>query len=358
MAAEPTNPLLSPQREKAGSQTAAKYSYQYHWALYRAIIEHGKQNEYAIFVELHEDAVLCDALDSTKAKFEFNQIKNISSAFTTNSLTKIDKKKKVSILGKMIGGATSKPFASNIKELNLVATAGFSIKQKDPALKLKTITTADIEATELDKISLAIKKELGVTPLPTNLQFVIPDLSDTNFQNDVIAEISKLIASLFPESRFNSVEIYRILIDDLNRKGEVDYDFTKWDDLLKNKALTSITVTKVINQFTNIKDEAKIEVGFNKVAQELGLNVLASSTLKKSFDRYRQRRIGNRSLAQLDTSKDIKEKIDANLPAANNDMPTLVNAVLASLSEKTKKNFPSENDIKAAIICEFIMEET
>lgn len=359
MASGTPNPLLSPQREKAGSQTAAKYAYQYHWALYRALIEHGKQKEYAVFVELHEDVVLCDALNASTANFEFNQIKTNAKTYTTELLIKKQKKgKSPSVLGKMISGATGKPFSTSITQLNLVAVSGFKIKQKNPGVDLKVITSSDIEAAELDKIALAIKNEISVSPLPTNLQFVIPDLSDKNFQNDVIAEISKLIADLFPESRTSSTEIYRVLIDDLTRKGEVAYDFTKWEDLLKNKALTSITVTKVINQFTNIKDEAKIEAGFTNIASELGLNTLASASLKKPFDRYRQARIGNKSIAQLDTTKDIKAKIDANLPLANNDMAVLIDSVLASLNEKTKKNFPSDIDIKAAIICEIIIEDT
>ncbi len=79
---ENRNPLFDSQREKSGAKTFDKYSYQYHWALYKVISEHDKKSEYAVFIELHEDVVVCDSLDSEKANFEFNQIKTNSARFT------------------------------------------------------------------------------------------------------------------------------------------------------------------------------------------------------------------------------------------------------------------------------------
>jgi len=110
--ADAQNPLLSPQREKAGSDTKAKYAYQYHWALYRAIQEHRKANEYAVFVELHEDVVLCDSLDASKAKFEFNQVKTNSAKFTKTAL--IRPKNGSSPLGKLISSVSNKAYADKI----------------------------------------------------------------------------------------------------------------------------------------------------------------------------------------------------------------------------------------------------
>lgn len=351
-----TNPLASPQREKAGAETAADYAYQYHWALYRAIQEQGSQNEYAVFVELHEDVVICDSLDSTKAKFQFNQVKTTKAKFTRTALLKLKDGK--SVLGKLIGSGSGKPFSTSISELSLVAVSGFGIKLKQPALNLQTITLSDIDNVELAAIALAIKTELSVDPLPKNLQFVIPTLPDKGFENHVIGEISKLITSLYPGSNYNSVDIYRILIDELNRKGEVTYDFSDWDDALKNKALTSVTVTKVINQYTSLKDEAKIEAEYAAIVSELKLKVMAGKSLKKSFDRYRQLRIGNKSVEQLDTTAKLKLAIFSNMSASRNEINVLINLVINSIDGKIKKNFTSDEDLKAAIICEYIMEDS
>lgn len=347
------NPLFSPQREKAGSETKAKYAYQYHWALYRAIQEHTKKNEYAVFVELQEDVVMCDSLDATKAKFEFNQVKTNNAKFTKNVL--IRQKNGSSPLGKLISSAANKVYADKVSELNFVAVSGFGITLKKPGVTLKKITVPDIDDTDLSHLTLAIKKELSVTPLPTNLQFIIPDLSNTNFQNDVIAEISKLISLLFPGSNYNSVDIYRTLIDEVNRKGEVSYDFTKWDEVFKNKALTCSTVAKVINEFTNLKDQAKIEASFYAYMQDLNLNTLQSMSFKRSFDRYRQMRIGTKTVTQLDVSKEINLQISTNLVSDLSDVEKFINEVYVALDSKIKANFISDQDAKAAIICELII---
>lgn len=50
------NPLgLEPKREKSGSDTFRKYNYQYHWAFCRILDEHEAGNEFALFIEEHED---------------------------------------------------------------------------------------------------------------------------------------------------------------------------------------------------------------------------------------------------------------------------------------------------------------
>lgn len=69
------NPLYSSQREKSGANTYLKYQYQYNWGLSRVISEHESLNDYAVFIELHEDVVVSDSLDASKARFSFNQVK-------------------------------------------------------------------------------------------------------------------------------------------------------------------------------------------------------------------------------------------------------------------------------------------
>lgn len=349
------NPLLEPQREKVGAETSADYAYQYHWALYRAIQEQNSQKEYAVFVELHEDVIVCDSLDGSKASFQLNQVKTTRGKFTTNALIKLKNGK--SVLGKLIGSGSGKSFSSQISEMNFVATSGFGFKLKKPDITLTTITLEDIDHKDLSAIGLAIKNELSIDPLPTNLQFVIPEMPDKTFQHYIIAEISTLITTIYPNSSYNSVDIYRILIDELNRKGQVTYDFANWSALLKNKALTSITVNQVINQYTNLKDEAKVEGEYNAIAAELKLRVMESKSFKQCFDRYRQMRIGNRTVLQLDTSKSIKSLIKSNWTTANDDMQILIDSVCNNLDDNIKRNFPSDLDLKAAIICEFIMED-
>lgn len=348
------NPLLASQREKAGAETFEKYSYQYHWALYRILNSHEKTSEYAVFVELHEDVVVSDSLNAIKANFEFNQVKTTNGRFTTNKLVH-QKKNGKCVLGKLISSGHEKPFKDKITELNLVALNNFSLKLKDEDLTLNKITLEDLDDAQFKELEDAIKKEMSITALPSNIQFIVPELSKNNFQNDVIASIAKLVSTLFPGAYSNPVEIYRLLIDEINRKGVVTYDFTKWNELLDKKALTSITVTKVINEFTNIKDEAKVEIEFNRICLEIGLNSIKSKVLKRSFDRYRTKRISNSSTLQIDTTNSITNEIQININKGIEDMQVLIDNIKIQMQKKIKRQFHNDSEIISAIICEYIM---
>ena len=225
-----TNPLFEPQREKSGSGTIAKYSYQYHWALERAIIEHEKRTEYAIFIEFHEDVVLSDSTNKATAKFEFNQVKTNENPFTARSLTKRGKTKggecvKKSILGKILDSTQNKSYTEKITSINIVSANGFSLKLKDSKFKFEKIATSDLDSSELQSIKDYLSDELEGNTLPSNLNFVIPQLKESNHQTIIIGKISELISAMFPGSRWDSTNFYRSLFDDLLRKGQNTFDY-------------------------------------------------------------------------------------------------------------------------------------
>lgn len=354
MTNESKNPLFDSQKEKSGSQTYDKYAYQYHWALYKILSDHNKVNEYAVFVELHEDVVISNSLNSSKASFEFNQVKTNQSAFNTYQLV-IKKKNGKSILGKLISSGHSKPFTKQISSLNLVSLNKFNLELKTPGVSLNNIRIEDLSLKQLKDLEDEIKKELNISALPSNVQFIVPELSEKNYQNDVIATIATLIDNLFPGSYCNSLEIYRLLIDEINRKGKVTYDFSKWDELIQKKALTSITVTTIINQFTNIKDQGKIESELLMICEEIGLKSIPSKKLKQSFGRYQSLRLSNKSTMQMDTTIFFVNEIQKNIDNGIVDLKLLIENVNTSTPTKIKKQFTSSIELDGAIICEYIM---
>ncbi|WP_303905025.1 DUF4297 domain-containing protein [Thiohalomonas denitrificans] len=220
-----TNPLGMPQRERSGASTFGKYEYQYHWALCRIIDEQRNAREYALFMELHEDVVLADSLEANTAMFEFSQVKNIGSPkYNITSLTKT-KDGKGSVLGKLISSVINKPFSNRLSTVNLVATCGFNIALIDNALNLDVITVGDMSEKSIKALKLSLSEELGSDVFPDSLRFVVPSLSITNQQDSVIGKISTLISDIFPGSHCNAEYIYRMLIDELHRKGAVTYDY-------------------------------------------------------------------------------------------------------------------------------------
>lgn len=355
------NPLFAPQKDKAGGWTFDKYDYQYHWALYEVLSKHKERKEYAVFIEYHEDVIIADSLDVDCAKFEFNQVKTINAAYTPHQLTIRKKKKKgieSSVLGKLVSNLTRKDIGSQISYANLVALNGFSLELKDKGICLKKIHLDDLSGNHYKEIEEAIIKELNISSLPTNIQFVIPTLNEHNYEEQVIGLISKLVNSLFPTSQCNSEEIYRILIDELHKKGKVTYDFAKWNDFLKEKALTSITVSKTIADFTSIKDETAVEMSFNDVCNELGIKSIYKTKLHRAFNRYRQQRISNSSTNQIDIKKEIINLIHKKIDIAsevNESFENLLEFVISNIRIDIRNQFPDDIDIKGAIICEFVM---
>jgi len=128
---EAKNPFFEPQREKAGSQTKDKYNYQYHWALYKVLNEHQSRKEYAVFVELHEDVVICDSLNAEDVNIELNQVKTTAKNMSYTELTKLKKKVKgTSVLAKLVDNTNSKSYSSKIKNLNLISVYPFTLELK------------------------------------------------------------------------------------------------------------------------------------------------------------------------------------------------------------------------------------
>ncbi len=60
------NPLSEPQRESAGAQSYDRFEYQYHWALCKAFSSYKESNDFAIFMEYHEDVVYANSIDKIK----------------------------------------------------------------------------------------------------------------------------------------------------------------------------------------------------------------------------------------------------------------------------------------------------
>lgn len=349
------NPLAVAQREKSGALTFEKYEYQYHWALCRVIYEHGKSNDYALFMEYHEDVVLADSLDKQKAKFEFNQIKNIvSPKYNITNLTKRNKSKN-SVLGKLILSVNNKPFCDKITTINLVASCGFKIDQIDNGLDLEIISVGDLSPKSIMDIKNELKNELGNDLIPPNLKFVVPKFHIKGQQEYAIAKIAELVNELFPNSHCNSGNIYRILIDELHRKGIVPYDYKKWDDLLIQKALTSKKVQNTIQTHTTLLQNEQLFDDLNQICNELCINYLEKRSLKKIIERIHIERVGFPSALSIRIKKGITRELEIIGISFDSEIKNLIEEVENKLSWSLKEKIGSNLEVKASIIYEILV---
>jgi len=349
------NPLFGSQRESAGSETWEKYHYQYHWALFSIVSLYIEDKEFAVFMELHEDVVLSDSLDQNVAKFDFNQVKTSDGAFTEHALI-IKKKSGKTVLGKLLGSVANKVYAEKVRSINLVATNSFSLSLKDPNVNLDKITLNDLEENLKKRITEALKAELKIKEVPETISFVIPELQEKGFQNTVIGKISQMVAEKYPGSYCDATQIYRLLIDELGRKGMITIDYSEWGDVLKKKSLTSADLTIAVNTYTNLKDEDQTTAIFGDICDELGLKTLRRSELRKSFNRYRLQRIGARNTMQIDITRNIVEAINRNIGRVGDDFKNFLDKVAFDIDPKIKEIFISDQELCSAIICEYIIK--
>ena len=351
------NPLAAPQREKSGATTFGKYEYQYHWALYRVIDEQKDNNEYALFIELHEDVVIADSLDVNSAQFEFNQIKNISTPrYNIKNLVK-RKDGKSSVLGKLIQSSSNKKFTNKIKNINLVASCGFKFELKEKDLELEEIRVGELSDDSILELKKALNDELGSDGIPCNLKFIVPKLHIDGQQDFVIAKIADLVDHLFPGSHCSAVSIYRMLIDDLHRKGEVTYDYTKWDELLKKKALTSNDVRDAIQAHTTTKTNDAIMSDFDLISHDIGLKYLEKRDLRRRVERLNIERIGFPTSLSMAIKKDVNEALIKSGLCSNSDISLIISDVNNLLSNRTKGKIGLDLDVKAWIIYEIITSD-
>lgn len=339
------NPLSNSQREKSGSNTLENYDFQYHWALCKIIDEHQNHNQYAIFMEYHEDVVFADNLDKSHAKFEFIQVKNSTqqkpSPFTVDAMVKRDGDKN-SILGKLIQ-SSQKLETSRLKSVSLVASQGFNIKLKEAELQLEIIKLGDICDESLEVLKNSISSELS-TSLPLTINFIKPRLQSLNQYHLVIGKFAELINQLFPNTPTNVTGIYRTLHDELLRKGTCSFDYLDWADALQNKALTSDKVSSVIQVFTSIPDRQN-----NFDAQ---LNALLDDLEFKKFEYTKLvNQIRTESISGLPPRKiELCTKINALIDGKTIDE---IDQVFQLISSDVDNNF-TEKELKAHIIYCFI----
>lgn len=356
-----SNPLLSAQRETAGASTYEKYEYQYHWALFRALREYELGHEFVIFVELHEDVILSTSLQGDSANFHFNQIKNVSGApWTVKKITarqKSGKNLKNSVIGKMLQGVNGKSFKDKVEQLNLVATCGFNLKLKDDTLNLSLIKVGHLHQDCISDIEAAISKELGPVKLPASLGFIKPDLPANGFDHFVVSKISEVIDKQGGGAFANIRNIYRVLMDDLRKKGVVTFDYENWDDLLKNKGLTNLDVDRVASLNTRHAVPEKIEALFDQIVAEMGLHMGQRTKLKRAYQKYENEKKYTKTTIQLEVGNRIKSAVKSNIEIfEESGINEFLKKSILDIPDETSKTFQNIDFLNGAVIYELISE--
>ncbi|TPQ28109.1 DUF4297 domain-containing protein [Methylomonas koyamae] len=350
-----TNPLgLDPKREKSGSETFRKYNYQYHWAFCRMLDEHEKGNEFALFIEAHEDVTIASSLDADKTTFEFNQVKETSKTYTVDNLTKKSKKDPKSIIEKLAISCCDRSYTDKITRVNFVSTGGYSFDFNKKGYAFEVLDSGQLSKEEEEKIKECIAHIKDTSGFFEKLAFIIPGLPDKGFDHVVEGRISSLISKLVPGLKYDSNSIYTCIIRDLSRKGENIFDYQNWDDALRKKAITHIQLAEVIEHHISRKPDENIANELMYIlASEYSLNSIERRKVRNAFDRYYLKRAANREPLIKSVSDDLITNINNNIEGCSS-AKDLETKVIKNLNEKTLLFFSNSEDLTGAFLYEFL----
>eukprot|EP01107_Rhizomastix_libera_P009529 TRINITY_DN25625_c0_g1_i1.p1 TRINITY_DN25625_c0_g1~~TRINITY_DN25625_c0_g1_i1.p1 ORF type:complete len:262 (-),score=14.41 TRINITY_DN25625_c0_g1_i1:195-980(-) len=255
----------------------------------------------------------------------------------------------------MLQGVRKKPFVDKLNSLDLVATCGFNLPPKTDGLKLSIISIGDLHDDCLKDIQAAIDKELGIYPIPKTLRFITPDLPVSGFQDVAIGRISKLVDVKAPGAKCNASTIYRVLIDDLHRKGTVAFDFTEWNNLVKNKGTTHGDVERVISSYTESKGIEALSQDFEDILNDIELKSNKRIQVRRAFERYHNAVRLERTLIAIENQQAVKDAVERNFESFEEQgVKEFMDRALASLPETTQKNLVNLESTQAAIIYELL----
>ncbi len=359
------NPLDTAQRETVGAVTFAKYEYQYHWALARALEEHKTSIDYVVLVEHHEDVVLVKPAplhDPAGARFFFHQVKNVSGKpWGVKQLTERKKLKKVlanSVIGKLVQGTHGKPFASQLEAILIVATCGFSLPQKNGDHKYQELVHADLSTEAQLQLKTAVETELGHPVDIARLRLLKPAMS-ANYVADVVAAIVDLVNTKMPGARTNAKYIYQGLIDELHRRGVIPHDYQSWEKLLKEKALTGLEIEKTLIQHTSIPQSETIVAHIGGIAEELKLPLPERIRVTAKAAAYIHHKRFTTSLDQMRVNDELKNAVNQNWHFVEaGDLLDFSAAVKGALSSDAVQHLNNLHGINTAIACEIILRST
>ncbi len=345
------NPLLETQRETSGASTFSKYLYQYHYGLYMALMKHDTNVQYAVVMEYHEDVIFINSLDSSVAKYSFNQVKSLKSKMSETDLIKLKNDK--SVLGKIISSCTNKKYSENIEEINIISEKGFSFK--DNKLNVTKFQFSNFSESVRSDLENKLRKELGNPDfkIPDNIYFICPDIKEVSCRDTLHVLIGETVKRIYGDVFSKVSEIYTTLIDEMYRKGRVTENYHEWDDFIKMKALTSDKINNVIQMFIFDERRKNEEKDLEDILNEFRFNFIKKREFKEYFKRYKTNRIAN-DIYHFDIKQDINEKLNIYYSSNTLSIIELIEKVYENLDPKIISKFSAELDVKAAIICEYL----
>lgn len=265
---------------------------------------------------------------------------------------------KSSVLGKLLSSCIGTKYENRITQIGLVSSSGFSLKI-EKKLQLDIIKLGDLSEDCLKNLTHQINSELGISLLPSHLQFIVPEIQLENQEDYVLAQFAKLVNTIFSEAQCNAVDIYRAIIDEMGRKGRIQLDYKEWERLISKKSLTSDEVNNVLALNTSRPKIIHLESDFNNLVSSFGWRPLSIKNLRNKLKTLALKRSGFPTAFDINIIRTIKsliQKVDYNSFSSDLDY---VNAVFHQAKiENLDIIIADSDDLKVEIFYALLVDDS
>lgn len=231
------SPLLEEQRENSGAMASNRFSYQVNWGVLKLVELHAKEPQYYLLMEQHEDALVCDDIDSPKY-IELYQIKTRRGKnWKIAALTSLDASR--SIVGKLYDARNN--FKPIDVKMFFITDAYFEVKEVNvETLKiLDSIRYSDL----IDKDQLRLEKSIEscspVDPADNlNDLFVFEKIPMTSDGHEIHAQ--GVLAEFFSvklDKPFKKSSYY-FIAGEVRKRNNVEKNIRDVDSLKKLKSIS------------------------------------------------------------------------------------------------------------------------
>lgn len=235
----------TPQREKAGADTASRYEFQTFWGLALLFQQHGSSAEYAIVFEFHDDIALFDH-PTAPAQARFYQVKSKATAGGWTLQRLIERKKsaarkvvtvKPSFLDRMYDNVVK--FDPHVLSVEFVSNQPCSFNAGNTEFSFQECGEAEF-AKIVDSIRTAYPEtteaQVGL------LGFRQTDLSLVDAATHIKGKLHRFVSDNLGAVTFNLETVYKAIVDDCRRKSAFTGAYTDFAQVVRNKGVTRADV--------------------------------------------------------------------------------------------------------------------
>ena len=240
-----TNLVDTPEREKAGADTASRYEFQTFWGLALLFQHHSSTENYAIVFEFHDDIALFDD-PSEPTQVRFYQVKSKATAGGWTLPKLIARKKaatqnavaiKPSFLDRMYDNVAK--FDPHVLSVDFVSNQPCSFNSSKTEFRFMECATSDfakIVASVQAAYPAATEAQVGL------LGFRQTDLSLADAATHIKGKLHQFVCNNLGAVTFNLETVYKAIADDCRRKSAFTGSYGDFAQVVRHKGVTRVDV--------------------------------------------------------------------------------------------------------------------